>query len=105
MLCEAVCGLAVELDGDTVKSIRGDPDDPFSHGHICPKAAAIGDVQADPDRIREPQRREGARWRPLPWKEALDEAGERLAGRPREHSKNAGGLSIPKPPHPPPPPR
>ena len=40
MLCEAVCGLAVELDGTKVKSVRGDPDDPFSLGHICPKAAA-----------------------------------------------------------------
>ena len=44
MLCEAVCGLAVELDGAEVKSIRGDADDPFSRGHICPKAAAIGNV-------------------------------------------------------------
>src|SRR5258705_5729616 len=89
MLCEAVCGLAVEVDGATIKSIRGDPDDPFSRGHICPKAAAIGDVQADPDRIREPQRREGDRWRPVSWKEALDEAGERLAAIQRKQGRSA----------------
>src|SRR5713226_9509549 len=67
MLCEAVCGLAVEMDGATVKGVRGDADDPFSRGHICPKAAAIADVQGDPDRIREPQRREGERWRAVSW--------------------------------------
>ncbi|MFL5409826.1 MAG: hypothetical protein ACJ79D_00520, partial [Myxococcales bacterium] len=54
MLCEAVCGLAVDME---TRSVRGDPADPFSRGHICPKAAAIFDVQDDPDRIREPQRR------------------------------------------------
>jgi anaerobic selenocysteine-containing dehydrogenase len=97
MLCEAVCGLAVELDGATVKSIRGDPDDPFSRGHICPKAAAIGDVQADPDRIREPQRREGGRWRSVSWKEALDEAGQRLAAIQRKHGRSAVGLYIGNP--------
>jgi anaerobic selenocysteine-containing dehydrogenase len=97
MLCEAVCGLAVEVDGAAVKSIGGDADDPFSRGHICPKAAAIGDVQSDPDRIREPQRREGDRWRPVSWKEALAEAGERLAAIQRKHGRSAVGLYIGNP--------
>ena len=97
MLCEAVCGLAVELDGAKLKSIRGDADDPFSRGHICPKAAAIGDVQGDPDRIREPQRREGGRWRSVSWKEALDEAGERLAAVQRKHGRSAVALYIGNP--------
>jgi anaerobic selenocysteine-containing dehydrogenase len=97
MLCEAVCGLAVELEGAEVKSIRGDADDPFSRGHICPKAAAIGDVQADPDRIREPQRREGGRWRAVSWKDALEEAGERLAAVQRKHGRSAVGLYVGNP--------
>jgi len=37
-LCEAICGLAIEVCGDEIRSIRGDRDDPFSRGHICPKA-------------------------------------------------------------------
>src|SRR2546429_3226261 len=101
MLCEAVCGLAVELDGAKLKSIRGDADDPFSRGHICPKAAAIGDVQGDPDRIREPQRREGGRWRSVSWKKALDEAGERLAAVQRKHGRGPLAPHIGKPKRPP----
>jgi anaerobic selenocysteine-containing dehydrogenase len=94
MLCEAVCGLAVDTEA---RSVRGDPDDPFSRGHICPKAAAIFDVEDDPDRIREPQRREGTAFRPLSWKAALLEAGERLAAIQREHGRNAVGVYLGNP--------
>src|SRR5437867_95440 len=97
MLCEAVCGLAVEMEGASIQSVRGDPDDPFSRGHICPKAAAIVDVQDDPDRIREPQRREGTRWQPVSWDAALDEAGDRLAQVQRRHGRNAVGVYIGNP--------
>ena len=94
MLCEAVCGLAVELDGARVVSVRGDPDDPFSRGHICPKAAAIADVQDDPDRIREPQRKDGSK---VSWKVALDEAGARLAAIQRQHGRSAVGVYLGNP--------
>ena len=48
-LCEAMCGLKLELDGDRIISVRGDEDDPFSRGYICPKGVAIGEVHHDPD--------------------------------------------------------
>jgi anaerobic selenocysteine-containing dehydrogenase len=97
MLCEAVCGLAVELEGGRVVSVRGDPDDPFSRGHICPKAAAIPDLMEDPDRVREPLRREGATWGPVSWRQALAEAGERLAGIQRRHGPDSVGLYLGNP--------
>jgi anaerobic selenocysteine-containing dehydrogenase len=97
MLCEAVCGLAVEMDGDAVKAVRGDKDDPFSRGHICPKAAAIVDVQDDPDRVREPLRREGGSWKPVSWRAALDEAGARIAAIQKRHGKSAVGLYLGNP--------
>ena len=40
-LCEAVCGLVVELDGTRIVSIKGDNDDPHSKGFLCPKALAL----------------------------------------------------------------
>jgi anaerobic selenocysteine-containing dehydrogenase len=97
MLCEAVCGLAVEFEGASVRSVRGDPDDPFSLGHICPKAAAIPDVQGDPDRILEPQRREGGRWQAISWKAALEEAGQRLAAVQRKYGRSAVGVYLGNP--------
>src|SRR5215831_2639547 len=97
MLCEAVCGLAVEIEGNSIASICGDEEDPFSRGHICPKAAAIGDVQADPDRILEPQRREGSAWKAVSWKSALEEAGERLAAVQRKHGRSSVAVYLGNP--------
>ena len=56
-LCEAICGLVIETDGDRVVSIKGDSDDPLSRGHICPKAVALRDIHEDPDRLRRPVKR------------------------------------------------
>ncbi len=53
-LCEATCGLVLELDGDRIVSVRGDREDVLSHGFICPKGAALKELHADPDRIRTP---------------------------------------------------
>jgi len=97
MLCEAVCGLAVELKGGRAVAVRGDADDPFSRGHVCPKAAAIPDVMEDPDRVREPMRREGERWAPVSWRAALAEAGERLAEIQKRHGANAVALYLGNP--------
>ncbi|HEY5675138.1 MAG TPA: molybdopterin-dependent oxidoreductase, partial [Myxococcales bacterium] len=97
MLCEAVCGLAVEVEDGIVRGVRGDADDPFSRGHVCPKAAAIADIQDDPDRVREPQRREGSGWRAVSWQAALDEAGERIAQIQRKHGRSAVALYVGNP--------
>ena len=89
MLCEAVCGLTVDERG-----IRGDPDDPFSRGHICPKAAAIPDVQGDPDRVLQPQRKDGSA---VTWEAALDEAGQKLAAVQKKYGRGAVGLYLGNP--------
>jgi anaerobic selenocysteine-containing dehydrogenase len=56
-LCEASCGLALELEGDRIVSVRGDDADPLSHGFICAKGVSIADVHHDPDRLRSPMRK------------------------------------------------
>jgi anaerobic selenocysteine-containing dehydrogenase len=88
-LCEAMCGLTLAVEDGRVVSIRGDADDPFSRGHICPKGAALGDVHADGDRIRHPLRRTPGGWMEVSWDEALDEAAERLRAVQREHGRDA----------------
>lgn len=88
-LCEAMCGIAIDLEGDRIAAIRGDHDDPFSRGHICPKAVALQDVHHDPDRLRRPLRRTAAGWEEVGWEEALSEAAQRLAAIQKAHGKNA----------------
>src|SRR3954470_17362989 len=84
-LCEAMCGLAIEVDGGQILSIRGDADDVFSRGHVCPKAVALKDLHDDPDRLRRPLVRRGADWEEIDWEQALDLAGERLVAVQRAH--------------------
>jgi anaerobic selenocysteine-containing dehydrogenase len=66
-----MCGIVVESDGGIVKSVRGDDDDAFSRGHVCPKAVALKDLQEDPDRLRRPVKRVGTEWREIGWEEAF----------------------------------
>ncbi|MFJ9991163.1 molybdopterin oxidoreductase family protein [Pseudomonas putida] len=93
-LCEAICGLNIEVshapDGRaSISAIKGDPQDPFSRGHICPKAVALQDIQEDPDRLRQPHRRVGERWEPITWEEAFALAAERLWNIQQAHGRNA----------------
>ncbi|MEV4567428.1 molybdopterin-dependent oxidoreductase [Nonomuraea sp. NPDC049419] len=71
-LCEAVCGLTLTLDATGhVTGVRGDKDDPFSKGFICPKGASLGRLDEDPDRLSAPLIRQGDRWREASWDEAF----------------------------------
>ena len=88
-LCEAICGLAIEVEDDRIVSIKGDAADPFSRGHICPKAVALQDIQTDPDRLRTPMRRDGADWRAIGWDEAFAFAAEGIAAVIRAHGGDA----------------
>ncbi|TLX63767.1 molybdopterin oxidoreductase family protein [Stutzerimonas nosocomialis] len=88
-LCEAICGLAIETCGEAILSIKGDALDSFSRGHICPKAVALQDIQNDPDRLRQPMRRDGERWQAIGWDEAFALVAERLAGIRERHGNNA----------------
>ncbi len=97
MLCEAVCGLTVQMEGTSVRDVRGDRDDPFSRGHLCPKASAIVDVQGDPDRILEPQCRDGNAWQGVSWELALEEAGHRLAAIQRKYGRSSVGVYVGNP--------
>jgi len=71
-LCEATCGLELHVDDGAVTLVRGDRDDVFSHGFLCPKGSAIGKVDADPDRVRRPLRRDGSGWAEIGWTEAFE---------------------------------
>lgn len=93
-LCEAICGLTLETvatpdDGLRIVSIKGDPQDPFSRGHICPKAVALQDIQNDPDRLRSPMRRVGSQWQAISWEGAFALVADKLSALQQRYGHDA----------------
>ncbi|NNC99694.1 MAG: molybdopterin-dependent oxidoreductase [Gammaproteobacteria bacterium] len=91
-LCEAICGLEIKTRGDEILSIKGDKQDPVSHGFICPKATAIADIHNDPDRLRKPVKRVGTEWQEIAWDEAIDLTARSLVAAQKKHGANAVGF-------------
>jgi len=96
-LCEAMCGLRVTLQDGRALEVRGDPEDPLSRGHICPKATAMVDLQHDPDRLRHPLRRTDRGFVRVGWDEALDEIAERTHRLQTEHGLDSVGAYLGNP--------
>lgn len=96
-LCEAMCGLELRVEGDRVVSVRGDADDPFSRGHLCPKGPAMVGLHEDPDRLRTPLRKTPRGWQEVSWDEALDEAAERIHEVQQRHGRDAVATYVGNP--------
>ncbi len=91
-ICEALCGLVIEHDGEKVLKIRGNEHDPLSRGHICPKAYGLKDIHEDPDRLRRPVRRVDGEWVETTWEEAWDAIAERVVSIQERHGPNSIGI-------------
>jgi anaerobic selenocysteine-containing dehydrogenase len=96
-LCEAICGLQITVEDGRVTDLRGDPLDPLSRGAICPKASALIDLHADPDRLRAPLRRNGSTWAPIAWEAAFDLVAERLRAVAQVHGEDAVAVYLGNP--------
>ncbi len=96
-LCEAMCGIAIKVDDGVITSIKGDNDDSFSRGHICPKAIALKDLYEDPDRIRRPLQKVDGEWQELSWDDALDKVAARISSLQAEHGNDALGVYLGNP--------
>ena len=90
--CEATCGLAVEVEGDRIVGVRGDRDDPFSRGYICPKAYGLKELHHDPERLRRPVRRTATGWEEIGWEEAYDEVASRVIAIRERYGSDAIGM-------------
>ena len=97
-LCDSVCGLKLTLDGTGhVASVRGDVDDPFSRGFICPKGASLGHIDEDPDRLRAPLVRKDGDWQEVGWDEAFDVVDRGLRGVVERYGRDAVALYLGNP--------
>lgn len=88
--CRATCGLTLTIDDGRVTAARGDHDDVFSAGFICPKGASFGELDNDPDRLTRPLVRRDGVLTEATWDEAYAVVAERLGAVVTAH----GGASV-----------
>jgi anaerobic selenocysteine-containing dehydrogenase len=92
-LCEAICGLEITVnENNEILTINGDKKDPFSRGHICPKAVGLKDIYLDKNRLKQPVRRTETGWETISWNEAFDEVASKLKSIQAQYGKDAVGI-------------
>jgi anaerobic selenocysteine-containing dehydrogenase len=96
-LCEAGCGLEISLVGERVTRIRGDQQDVFSHGFICPKGSTLRQLHEDPDRLRQPLVRRDGELVEVSWAEAFAEVERRFGAFTEAHGREALGVYVGNP--------
>lgn len=95
--CEATCGLTLTIDDGRVTGARGDHDDVFSAGFICPKGASFGELDNDPDRLTRPLVRRDGVLTEASWDEAYAVVAERLGAVIAAHGGAAVGVYLGNP--------
>jgi anaerobic selenocysteine-containing dehydrogenase len=84
-ICQAHCGLLIDVDGERIVRVTGDPEHPVSRGYTCSKGRALGDMHHDPDRLEQPL----LSGRPAPWDAVMTDLGARLRAIVEEHGPDA----------------
>jgi len=77
-ICEAACGVKVQVEDGKVVGVRGDPEHPATRGYFCAKGTALQATQHDPDRLRAPLVRRGDKLVETTWEDAFRILKDRL---------------------------
>ena len=100
-LCEAGCGLEITLappnSDRTVIRIRGDRDDVFSNGFICPKGSTLGHLHDDPDRLRKPVVKRDGHFVEVDWDEAFATIEDALMPLLETHGRDSCAIYLGNP--------
>ncbi|MBX3312746.1 MAG: molybdopterin-dependent oxidoreductase [Actinobacteria bacterium] len=96
-LCEATCGLELTVDDGVVGRIRGDRDDVFSKGFICPKGSTLKHLHEDPDRLRAPMVKRGESHVEVSWDEAFAEIERLLMPVLEAHGRESAAIYLGNP--------
>lgn len=81
-LCPNKCSVLAMLEGGRIHKLNPNPENPKSRDMLCARGNAAIQQVYDPDRLKQPLIRAGARgegkWRPVSWEEAWDYTAKKL---------------------------
>jgi len=93
-ICESLCGLRAEVEGDKIVRLRPDPKHVATKGFACPKGLRQHELYSGKDRLTQPMRRVGDRFEPATWDEALKDIGTRVKAIRGESHPDAIALYV-----------
>lgn len=93
-VCNAMCGLIVTVESETITKIRGDDSHALSRGYTCPKGRALGVVHHDERRLNVPITRPHADQEHASWASVLDDLSDRIATTLTEHGAESVALYL-----------
>ena len=93
-ICEVLCGLEADVEGDTVLDLRPDPAHLATAGFACPKGLKQHKLYASPDRLLYPEKREGEAFSRISWDGAMSEIGEKVRRIREEHGPDSIAMYV-----------
>ncbi|MBJ20943.1 MAG: molybdopterin-dependent oxidoreductase [bacterium] len=87
-ICEATCGLEVDVEQGRVVDIRPDKKHVVSRGYACVKGTRWKATQHSPDRLLHPMKRRGEAWEEISWDQAIREIGAKIRALIAKHGPN-----------------
>ena len=93
-ICEALCGLEVDVEGGRVVDVRPDAEHVATRGFACRKGLRQHAMYDSPDRLGHPERRVGDRWERVSWDEAIADIGARVQKIRAETGPDAVGMYV-----------
>ncbi len=96
-ICEALCGIEIQHEGENIISIKGDEKDPLSRGHICPKAVALQDFYFDEDRLKSPLKKTENGFEEISWDEAFKITVSKFKEIQKAHGNDAVAIFLGNP--------
>ena len=90
---QSSCGMDVYVEDGKIVGIKGTENHPYSHGFLCAKGLAAGELVNSPLRLTKPLRRFGQRgegkWEEITWDAAVDDIAERLLRVKEQYGPNS----------------
>ena len=93
-ICEALCGLEVDVEGNAIVDIRPDAAHVATDGFGCMKGLKQHKLFGSPDRVTRPLKRVGRDWQQVSWAQALGEIGAKVRQLRGDHHPNAIAMYV-----------
>ncbi|MFO0710905.1 MAG: molybdopterin-dependent oxidoreductase [Sandaracinus sp.] len=93
-ICEALCGLEVDVEGGRVLEVRPDAAHIATGGFACLKGLKQHHLYASPDRLRYPEKRTAQGHAPIHWDDAFREIGEKVRRIRADHGPDAIAMYV-----------